>query len=310
MRWRAWLRGPPSSVCWCSAVSSRWCFRRGYPRRSRMPPPWLLALVAAPLVLFVVEPRLSPTALRWERRIGLVLGLGAIPWITFTVAAAYFDFATIVGPVNDLLKGKDILDSVVSTYGFLFTYALAAIFRILRVTDLFIGVAVVNAVAYTVGYAAIFGFLYYRLKRLSLCLATMTAVIAIHYFHLHVPISWLPQSGFLRFGWVLPIFMALYALDDRRRSPSIELDLRRRLRNRAVLDGRGRRLPRAGLAAALGRGLLPGSRSDRLALRLIAKIAASALAVLAFFCIWIKLRHGHWPVCAICCTSSEPIQPA
>jgi hypothetical protein len=292
-RMAAWA--PPfASLVFCGFFSL--VLPGGIPAAVTSAPPWLLGLVAAPFVLFAIEEWLPPAALRWERRIGLALAFFALPLFTLTVASAYFDFATIVGPVNDLLNGKDILDSVVSTYGFLFVYALAAIFRVFRVTDLFIGLAVVNSMAYAIGYGAIFGFLFYRMKRLSLCLSCMMAIVAIHHFHLHVPISWLPQSGFLRFGAMLPAFLALYALDERPRSRRFEWIFAAYCAIAMFWTIEVGGYIALGLAAALGRDLLFRPQGDRRGLRLIAKIAASAGAVLVFFCVWIGWRHGHWPI--------------
>ncbi len=257
-------------------------------------PAWLLVLVAAPLALYVVEEWLSPRALVWERRIGFVVVLVAIPCVTFRIAAAVFDFDTIIGPVNDIQLGKDILDSVVSTYGFLFNYALVGLFWLFRVKDLYIGLAVLNAVAYTVGYGLIFVFLSYRIRRLSLSLASMILVVGLHYFHLHNPITWLPQSGFLRFGGMLPIFLLLYALEGRE-SRRLEWVFGACAAVAMLWTIEVGGYIALGLAAALGHDLLFRSAGVRRALRLGAKTAASMAVVLLFFTARIKLRHGHWP---------------
>ncbi len=259
-------------------------------------PPWLIAVVALPFVLYIIEGALPARALVWERRVGIVLTLVAIPCVTFRVAVAVFDFDTMVGPVNDLLHGKDILDSVVSTYGFLFSYALAGTFWLFRVTDYYIGIAVLNAVAYTVGYGVIFAFLLRRIERLSLCLAAMILIVAVHYFHLHVPITWLPQSGFLRFGGMLPIFLLLYALDERPGTAWLEWCLAACTAVFMFWTVEVGGYIAVGLAAALGRDLLDGRAGLRRVLRVVAKILSSVAVVFVFFVVRIWVRHGHWPI--------------
>jgi hypothetical protein len=258
----------------------------------------VLLVAAAPAVLFLVEELLPDSALRWERRVGLALGLVAIPLLTFRVAAAYFDFATIVGPVNDLLQGKDIGEGVVSTYGFLFTYALAGAFWLLQVSDPFLGVAVSNALAFSVGYGAILLFLARRLQRISLCLASLGVLLALHYYHLHVPQSWLPQSGFLRFGGMLPVFLLLYAWSARPRSSAFEWAFAGCAAVAMLWTIEVGLYVVVGLAAAGAHQLWLHPTGDRPMLRLLAKTAAALGMVLACFTAWILVRHGHWPVWA------------
>jgi hypothetical protein len=265
----------------------------------RAAPAWLLLAAAAPAALFLFEETLSSNALRWERRIGLGLGLVAIPLLTFRVSAAYFDFATIVGPVNDLMHGKDITAGVVSTYGFLFTYAVAGVFSLLHVSDPFIGTAVLNAVAFSAGYAAVLLFLAHRIQRISLCLATLGMLLAFNFFHLHVPMSWLPQSGFLRFGGVLPVFLLLYAWSARPESRRVEWAFAACTALAVFWTIEVGLYITLGLAAAWAHQLwfrAPGDR--RPPLRLLAKTAASVALLAACFTLRIGLRHGHLPVWA------------
>lgn len=259
-------------------------------------PGWVLLVAAAPAVLFLVEELLPSAALRWERRIGLAVGLVAIPLLTFRVAAAYFDFATIVGPVNDVLHGKDIGEGVVSTYGFLFTYALAGAFWLFQVSDPFMAVAVSNALAFGVGYGAILLFLAQRIQRISLCLASLGVLLALHYFHLHVPQSWLPQSGFLRFGGMLPVFLLLYAWSSRPRSGAFEWGFAACAALAIVWTIEVGLYIVVGLAAAGAHELWLDTTGERRTLRLLAKSAAALCLVLACFAVWILLRHGQWPI--------------
>jgi hypothetical protein len=194
------------------------------------------------------------------------------------------------------MRGKDILDNVVSTYGFLATYSLAGMFWLFRVTDLYIGLAVVNAIVYSVAYALLFVFLFVRIRRLSLCLASMIAAIAFHYFHMLVPITWLPQSGFLRFGGVLPIFGLLYALDDRPRSRALEWLLAAVCAIAMLWSVEVGGYLAMGLAAALGRDLLFHQPGDRRALRVAGKIAVALGALLIVVTGRILIRHGHLPI--------------
>ncbi|MEY2932910.1 MAG: hypothetical protein RL033_3659 [Pseudomonadota bacterium] len=264
----------------------------------RNAPTWVLLVAAAPVVLFFVEETLSGTALRWERRIGLALGLVAIPCLTYRVAAAYFDFATIVGPVNDLLHGKDILQGVVSTYGFLFTYALAGLFWLFRVNDPFLGTAVVNALAFSIGYGAILLFLAQRIQRISLCLASMGVLLALHFYHLHVPMSWLPQSGFLRFGGMLPVFFLLYAWPTRSQSRGFEWAFAACSAVAILWTIEVGLYIIAGLAAAGAHQIWLRAPGDRRVFRLIGKTAAAIVLILACVGLRVLVRHGHWPIWA------------
>jgi hypothetical protein len=264
----------------------------------RNAPAWVLLVGAAPVALFFVEEALPEAALPWERRIGVTLGLVAIPWLTFRVAAAYFDYATIVGPVNDLLHGKDILDGVVSTYGFLFTYALASVFWLFHVSDPFQGTAVMNALAFTIGYGAILLFLAHRIQRVSLVLASMALLLAVHFYHLHVPQSWLPQSGFLRFGGLLPIFLLLYAWPARAQSRRFEWAIAACSALAILWTIEVGMYIVAGLAAALSHQVWFRVPGDRRAFRLIGKTAACIGLLLGCVALRILLRHGHGPVWA------------
>ena len=261
-------------------------------------PRWLLAVVAAPVVLFLVEEVSPARALVWQRRALSALVLLAILRLTFTTEAAYFDPAIIVGPVNDLMLGKDILDGVVSTYGFLLCYFLAAVFKVFRVSDPFIALSVVNSLAFGAGYAAIFLFLLRRVRRLSLCLAAMTSILAVHYFHVYVPIGWLPQVGFLRFGAMLPVFLLLYALDERPQSRPLELALAVTAAIALFWTIEVGVYIALGLAGTFGRALLRRERGDRAVFRRLAQFGVALFAVLALVFLRILIRHGHAPVWA------------
>jgi hypothetical protein len=292
-RLAAWA--PPSGLLACVAGLTL-VLPSGISAAIRNAPAWLLLLGAAPVGLFLVEEILPATALRWERRIGLTLGLVAIPCLTFRLAAAYFDFATIVGPVNDVLHGKDIGGGVVSTYGFLFTYALAGAFQLFQVSDPFMGLAVSSAVAFSAGYGAVLLFLAHRIQRISLCLASLGLLLGLHFFHLHVPQSWLPQAGFLRFGGMLPLFLLLYAWPSRVESRRFEWSFAACAALAILWTLEVGLYIVAGLAAAGAHQIYFRAPGDWRALRLIAKTTGAIGLVLACFSLWILARQGHWPV--------------
>jgi hypothetical protein len=261
-------------------------------------PAWLLALVIAPVLLFFAEELAPSGMLVWLRRVGIVLVLIAIPLITFKTESAYFDPAIIIGPVNDIMLGKDLPNGVVSTYGFLFVYFLAAVFRVFRVSDPFLGLSLVNSLAFSVGYAAIFVFLLRRVGRLSLCIAAMTLLVAIHFFHLHVPIGWLPQVGFLRFGAVLPVFLLLYVLEERPQSRRLEMAFAVTTAVALFWTIEVGVYVALGLAGAFGRALLLRTPGDRTVFRLVGKLMAAVGGVLALVTLRVVVRHGHLPAWA------------
>ena len=267
----------------------------GFMKAIAQSPWWWGAICLVPFLLLLLERKLSDAGLRWERRVVTLVVLGVIPALTFHAGAADFDFSILVGPINDILLGKDILANVVSTYGFLSNYFIGAAFRIFRVQDPYIGLSVVDSVAYLVGYFSLFLFLASRIGSAAICLAFMITTIALHYFHSHIPIFWIPQAGFLRFGAFLPVFFLLYALECRPKSRALEWCFSGLLALSFFWTVEVGGYIAIAAIATVGRWLLSREPSGLRGGVIAGKVLLSVGGILALICTWVLARQGHWP---------------
>src|SRR3989338_3826909 len=126
---------------------------------------------------------------------------------------AYFDYSIVLGPVNDVFLGKDILANVVSIYGFFDIYFIASVFKIFNVHDFYVGLSLMISVLYVAGYSAVYFFLRWYTKNIVLSVLFLVMMLEIEFFCLHIPIHWLPQATFLRFGSFLPVFFLLLVME-------------------------------------------------------------------------------------------------
>lgn len=127
---------------------------------------------------------------------------------------SYFDYSIIIGPINDIILGKDIGMNVISTYGILNIYFAAYIFKILAVQDYYVGLSYLVSAFYFLGYSIIYLFLRVTTKHVILSFLAISFVMNIHYSLSFIPIHWLPQVGFFRFGGFLVVSLILYYIED------------------------------------------------------------------------------------------------
>jgi len=119
---------------------------------------------------------------------------------------AYLDYAVILGAVNDVLLGKDILSNIIISYGYGNIYFIAAVFKIFGVKDFFLGLSLIISVLYVLGYASVYIFLRWSTKSLFLSIASLFLILQTNFYFLHIPSHWLPQTTLLRLGSYLPVF--------------------------------------------------------------------------------------------------------
>lgn len=122
----------------------------------------------------------------------------------------YFDYAVILGAVNDVLLGKDILANIIISYGYWSIYFIAAVFKIFGVKDYFLGFSLIISVLYFLGYASIYIFLRRYTKNIFFSMAALFLILQINYYYLHIPSHWLPQMTFFRMGSYLPMFFLMF----------------------------------------------------------------------------------------------------
>ncbi len=133
----------------------------------------------------------------------------AIGILVFRIDTAYFDYSIILGPVNEVMFKKDILAGVLSTYGFFNIYFIAGVFKLFHVQDYYQGLSLIVSVFYLLGYSATYGIFRYFTKNVFLSVLFLLTVLNFDFYFTFIPIHWLPQVGFLRFGAYLPIFILL-----------------------------------------------------------------------------------------------------
>jgi len=136
--------------------------------------------------------------------------------LVFRNDASYFDYSTILGAVNDVMLGKDILADVIVSYGFFNVYFIAGFFDLFKVQDYYVGLSMIVSVLYVLGYGGIYFFLRTHTTNLFLSATVFFTIVYIDFYCLHIPIHWTPQSTFLRFGAYLPVFFLLYFLEKRK----------------------------------------------------------------------------------------------
>lgn len=207
---------------------------------------------------------------------------------------SYFDYSIIIGPLNDIIKGKDIGANVVSIYGFIDIYVAALVFRIFNISDYYTGLSYIISFFYFLGYSTIYLFLRFHTKNFILSLLTITYIININFNYTSIPIHWLPQVGFFRFGVFLPIFIILYFLNSFK--GKFVLEWLMALPVALMMFW----LPELGLyiftsifAVFLYRILI---RKDISYIPFLLKIFTCIALLLMLICCYIYLKYGHLPI--------------
>ncbi len=218
--------------------------------------------------------------------------------LTFRNDVHYFDFSNVVCATTDVLLGKDILQNVISQYGFFNIYFLAAFLKLFNIQDGYVALSYLNSAFYVLGYTFIFLFLrIYTQKVIFSILAFLSIFVINFYSYANVPLHWVPSVGFLRFGTIFPVLFLL---------------VNQRLRQKwywgwllaigVVLSffwviETGVYILVAILALAICKYLLGGKCSDRSdLLRVIPKILIVFLCVLCFLALRIWFKYGTWPI--------------
>ena len=130
--------------------------------------------------------------------------------LVFKIDYSYFDYSVILGAVNDIKLGKDILANVVISYGFLNIYIIAGLFKLFAVTDFYIALSIIVSIFNLLGYTAIYFFLRRYTKDLWITLTTFFLIFYVDFYYMHIPIHWIPQSTFLRLGSYIPVMLLIF----------------------------------------------------------------------------------------------------
>lgn len=142
--------------------------------------------------------------------------LASLSVLVFKNDFSYFDYSAFLGAVNDVILKKDILDNIIVSYGYFNVYFVAVVFDVFKVADYYLGLSILISVLLLLGYASIYIFLRIYTRNFFLSLALLYITVEIDFYCLHIPLHWLPQSTFLRFGSYLPVLYFLYALNTHR----------------------------------------------------------------------------------------------
>lgn len=119
------------------------------------------------------------------------------------------DYHYFLGPVNDVLHGKTLLINSPSQYGFLLIYFLAFVYKYIPLT--YTSFFWVNFAVIIAGYFILYWIIKTWTKSRLIGILSTIVIIDQHYFHQIGNILFLPQVGFMRFGWwIILLFFLLY----------------------------------------------------------------------------------------------------
>ncbi len=128
----------------------------------------------------------------------------------FDVHYSIYNINYVIGPVNDVLHGKSLLVDSPAQYGLLFVYGISAPFQFFHIPLTYGNFALLNTVIFVVSYIAIYFILRVWLKSILIALSGIFTIVLLNYFVLQtVNTLDFPQSGFMRFGWWIPIMALL-----------------------------------------------------------------------------------------------------
>lgn len=223
-----------------------------------------------------------------------VIMILSIALFTIKNDPSYFDYSIIIGPLNDIIHGKDIGVNIVSTYGVMNLYVAAAFFKIFNVTDYYAGLSYLISFFYFSGYSICYLLLRYHSKNFIVSFLTITFLMNINFSYAPIPIHWLPQVGLFRFGVFIPVLIILYFGEFFRGKPWIELLMALTVAIFTLW------LPELGvyILTSLAAVFLCRHMFCRLESRLpfFLKICFCILLILALNCLYIYAKYGQFPV--------------
>ncbi len=123
------------------------------------------------------------------------------------------DYNYFLGPINDVLGGKTLLLNSPSQYGLLLIYFLAFIFKFL-IPLTYNNFFWLQFTLTSLGYFLLYLILKKWLKGLLFPIFGILFIIQQNYFHQIANILFLPQVGFLRFGWWIILLAFLIYQDE------------------------------------------------------------------------------------------------
>jgi hypothetical protein len=119
----------------------------------------------------------------------------------------WFDFAAVMGTVNDILGGKTILVDSYSQYGLMMPYLLSVVFRFIRLN--YANYFLANYLATILGYTTLYLALRIWFKNRFIPVFFLILALLFQYFALPSNILFFGMATCLRFGFWIAVFFYL-----------------------------------------------------------------------------------------------------